>query len=166
MIAKSYIEKNLKEIEQRFNNPRTQKEPLYFSKLAVLELCGWLEVSIDDLVCRAVRKHVKDSRVFAKFEESVVTPVYGFHYKKHFRKMICGAVGEITMHEIETTMNQLKRQQLESELNALSVNRNSLAHTYLKGVTQNIDAPSRTIARFQITYDCLKEFEKEIFHRL
>ena len=166
MIAKSYIESNLKEIELRFSKARTQKEPLYFSKLAVLELCGWLEISIDDLVCRAVRKRVKDVRVVAKFEESVVNPVYGFHYKKHFRKMLCSAVGEITMHEIETKMDQLKRQRLESELNALSVNRNSLAHTYLKGITQNIDAPSRTIARFQITYDCLKEFEKEVFDRL
>jgi len=166
MIAKSYIESNLNEIERQFNKSRSQKEPLYFSKLAVLELCGWLEISIDDLVCRAVRKRVKDARVFASFEESVVNPVYGFHYKRHFRKMLCGAVGEITMHEIETNMDQLKRQQLESELNALSVNRNSLAHTYLKGVTQNIDGPSRTIARFQITYNCLKEFEKEIFDRL
>lgn len=166
MIAKSYIYSNLKEIERRFNRARTQKEPLYFSKLAVLELCGWLEISIDDLVCRAVRKRVKDASVLAKFEEAIVNPVYGFHYKKHFRKMVCGAIGEVNMHDIETKMDQLKRQQLVSELNALSINRNSLAHTYLKGATQNIDAPSRTISRFHITYECLKEFEKEIFSRL
>ncbi len=80
--------------------------------------------------------------------------------------MICSAIGEINMHEIETSMDQLKRQRLESELNALTINRNSLAHTYLKGITQNIDAPSRTISRFRTTYDCLKEFEKEIFERV
>lgn len=166
MIAKSYIQSNLKEIERRFNKARTQKEPLYYSKLAVLELCGWLEISIDDLVCRAVRKRVKDARVLEDFEKSVVNPIYGFHYKKHFRKMVCGAIGEVNMHDIELKMNQLRRQQLISELNALTINRNSLAHTYLKGATQNIDAPSRTIARFQIIYECLKEFENEIFRRL
>ncbi len=166
MITKSYIESNLKDLERRFNKARTQREPLYFSKLAVLELCGWLEISIDDLVRRAVRKRVKDARVLTNFEDAVINPVYGFHYKKHFRKMVCGAVGEVNMHDIETKMDQLKRQQLIAELNALSVNRNSLAHTYLKGTTQNIDAPSRTISRFRITYDCLKEFEKEIFNRL
>lgn len=166
MIAKSYIEANLREIERRYNNSTTQKEPLYFSKLAVLELCGWLEISIDDLVCRAVRRKVRDARVYNNFEAETVKPVFGFHYKKHFRKMLCGAIGEITVHKIETSMDQLKRQQLESQLNDLYLNRNSLAHTYLKGITQNIDAPSRTISRFQMAYGGLKEFEKHIFSNI
>ena len=166
MIAKTYIEANLREIERRFNQARTQKEPLYFSKLAVLELCGWLEISIDDLVCRAVRRRIRHANALNEFEESVVKPVYGFHYKKHFRRMLCAAIGEITTYEIETSMDQLKRQQLVSELNALSTNRNALAHTYIKGMTQNIDAPSRTIARFGNAYGGLKEFEREIFSRI
>ncbi len=166
MIVKSHIESNLKEIERRYNKPRTRKEPLYFSKLAILELCGWLEISIDELICRAVRSKVGDPRVMSVFESDVVDPIYGFHYKKHFRKMLCSAIGEITVQDIEKSMDQLKRQRLESELNTLYKNRNTLAHTYLKGITPNVDAPSRTIARFRLAYTGLKEFEREIFKRI
>lgn len=166
MIAKSYIEQNLKQIERRYTASRTQKEPLFYSKLAILELCGWLEITIDDLVCRAVRRKVRDAAKVERFEKSVVEPVYGFHYRKHFRRLICAAIGEVNVHDIEATMDQLKRQQLESELNGLYQVRNSLAHTYVKGVTQNIDAPSRTLQRFQLTHAALKEFEQEVFRRL
>ena len=112
MIAKTYIEANLKGIQRRFDNARTQKEPLYYSKLAILELCGWIEVSIDDLICRCVRRRVKDTIVMENFEKNVIKPVYGFHYSKHFRKMLCSALGEITVHDIENSIDQLKRQQL------------------------------------------------------
>ena len=166
MIAKSYIEANLKELDRRFRNARTQKEPLYFSKLAVLELCGWVEISIDDLICRAVRRKVKDARKFETFSTKLVRNNYGFHYERNFRKLLCSAIGEIHVADIELNMDQLKRQQLESELNTLSSNRNSLAHTYLKGVTQQVDAPSRTLSRFHLTYAGLKEFEKEVFQRI
>jgi hypothetical protein len=166
MIAKTYIEQNLKDLERRYGKAKTRKEPLFLSKLAVLELCGWLEISIDDLVCRAVRRSVRDAAVIQNFETDVVKPVYGFHYKKHFRKMMCSAIGEINVHEIERSMDQLKLQQLISELNALTTNRNALAHTYIKGITQNIDAPSRTLGRFRIAYASLKEFESEVFARI
>ena len=166
MIAKTYIEQSLNDLERRYRKATTQKEPLYLSKLAVLELCGWLEISIDDLVCRAVRRSIKNATVVQTFENDVVRPVHGFHYKKHFRKLMCSAIGEIKVHDIERSMDQLKLQQLISELNALSTNRNALAHTYIKGVTQNIDAPSRTIRRFRVAYASLKEFEREVFARI
>ncbi len=166
MIVKSYIRHNLLDIERRFQRARNQKEPLYYSKLAILELCGWIEISVDDLISRAVRYRVKESASLRLFDKSVVNPIYGFHYSKHFRKMLCSAIGEIHVSTIEKNMDQLKREQLESELNTLTKNRNSLAHTYLKGMTQQIDAPSRTIARFNLIYDGLKEFETEIFSRI
>jgi hypothetical protein len=36
-------------------------EPFFFSKLAVLELCGWVEITVDDLILRAVKHRVKES---------------------------------------------------------------------------------------------------------
>ena len=92
--------------------------------------------------------------------------VYGFEYEKHFRKILCSAIGEIIVANIEKQMNPAIRVQLKSELNTLHERRNSLAHTYVKGITQQIDAPSQTIQRFNRIYEGLKEFEKEIFERI
>lgn len=166
MIAKSYIEKNLKEFDRRFLASRTQKEPLYFSKLAVLELCGWIELSIDDLVRRSVRKGVQDLVILDNFEDKVIQKNYGFHYSKNFRPILCAAIGEILVAKVERLVDPLQKQRLESELNTLTKNRNSLAHTYLKGITHQIDAPSRTIARYGHVYAGLKAFEKRIFENI
>ena len=138
-------------------------EPLYYSKLAVLELCGWIEVSIDDFALRAVRKRVGDPSKRRKFSDNVINKVYGFHYTKHFRRIACSAVGEIVVARVEEEMDQTKRAQLESDLNSLAVSRNSLAHTYVKGFTQQIDAPSTTIQRFNRIYAGLIEFETQVF---
>lgn len=166
MIARTYIAKNLDTINVRYRRAKSRMEPLYYSKLAVLELCGWIEVSIDDLALRAVRKKVRDARVEQDFREITIKPVYGFHYKNHFRKILCGAIGEILVAKIEKKMDPLKRQQLVSELNSLTKSRNRLAHTYVKGATQSIDAPSRTIQRFNLIYSGLKEFEKQVFAQI
>ena len=166
MIAKSYITRNLDTIERRFLLSKTRLEPLYYSKLAVLELCGWIEMSIDDLALRAIRKKVKDPDKHKGFKNNVMNYVHGFHYTKHFRRILCSAIGEIVVANIEQKMDQTKRVELESALNSLYKSRNTLAHTYVKGITQQIDAPSKTIQRFNRIYAGLKEFETEVFNRI
>ena len=166
MIVKSYIKKTLDTLNRRYLASATKMGPLYYSKLAVLELCGWIEISIDDLALRAVRKKVRDRRKCERFEKAAIRPINGFHYKRDFRRILCSAIGEIIVANIEQKMDSIKLARLESELNTLQKSRNRLAHTYVKGVTQQIDAPSRTIRRFNLIYDGLKEFEKEILTRI
>ena len=155
--------RNLEFIDSRYRASKTKMEPLYYSKLAVLELSGWIEITIDDLALRAVRKKVRDPAAQNQFKNLAVKPVYGFRYAIHFRRILCSAVGEIVVASVERKMDERKRSELEAELDSLMTSRNNLAHTYVKGVTQQIDAPSQTIQRFKRIYGGLKEFERQVF---
>lgn len=62
MIAKSYIRKTLNVCKSKYSNALGNFETLSFSKLAVLELCGWIEVSIDDIVINCANKHLKNEK--------------------------------------------------------------------------------------------------------
>jgi hypothetical protein len=50
MIAKTYILNNLSTIEKLYNDSSSIKNSLFYSKLAILELCGWTEESMDDII--------------------------------------------------------------------------------------------------------------------
>jgi hypothetical protein len=162
MIGKTEIERTLKGLQHRYWLAKTQKEPLWFSKLAIIELCGWIEVSTDDLVNRLAKKAVKEHLNLTHFQNEVVNKNYGFHYKKHFRNMLIAAVGLEGVEAIESVVSAVSKAQLESEFGTLSLSRNRLAHTYVKGVTVAIDAPSVTIARFNRIYPALKDYESAV----
>ena len=159
MIAKSYITSNLKQLESAYNKS-TGKHSLYFSKLAILELCGWIEMSVDDIIDQYARRKLHQQSNISAMEEAV-RGVYGFHYKKHFRKLLISAVGLTGVEKIEQNVSPVVLARLTSQLGSLYTMRNSLAHTYVKGRhgTINIDAPSTTIGRFQNIYDGLVEVE-------
>lgn len=159
MIAKSYITSNLKQLESAYNKS-TGKHSLYFSKLAILELCGWIEVSVDEIFEKYARKKLKELDNVSSMEVAI-RGVYGFHYKKHFRKLLISAVGLTGAEKVEANVSPVVLARLVSQLGSLYTMRNSLAHTYVKGRhgTINIDAPSTTIGRFKNIYDGLVEVE-------
>lgn len=162
MIARTEIERTLKGLQFRYRNSKTQKEPLWFSKLAIIELCGWIEVSTDDLVHRLAKKAVKKHGHLTHFQAEVVNKNYGFHYKRHFRNMLMAAVGLEGVEVVESVVSATSKAQLESEFGTLTISRNRLAHSYVKGVTAVIDAPSVSIARFNRIYPALKDYESAI----
>lgn len=162
MITKTYIQSNLRFLNSRFLKSKTQKDALYASKLAILELCGWIEVSVDDLFQRVTTKRLLLQKNQNEFESNVLNRIYGFSYDKHFRKLLIHSFGLINIEKLEQKVDQTKRSRLETELTNLKSARNTLAHTYIKGVTQSIDAPSVTIARFPSIYEGLKEYESVI----
>ena len=61
------------------------------SKLATLELCGWIEVSMDDIVIRMAKRLLSDPVDRATYESEFVNRVHGFDYQIHFRLRWCPA---------------------------------------------------------------------------
>lgn len=163
MITKTYILQNLQQINTRFRNARTAKDPFYFSKIAILELCGWIELSQDDILHRIAAKRLSDPQNTKYLMKKIVKVNYGFGYEDHFRRMLIQAVGLIAVEKIEARVDAQKKADLVSELNTLVKMRNNLAHTYIKGTAVTVDAPSVTIARFVKIYDGFKEYEDKIF---
>lgn len=162
MIAKTYILENLGQLNSRFLRTSKPKDGIYFSKLAVLELCGWIEMSMDDIVLRTCQKRLSDPRNLKYVEKDVIARTYGFQYQLHWRNMLIRTLGIVRVEKIERAVNQQKRVNLESELGNLATIRNSLAHTYVRGTQVQIDAPSVTMDRFTHLHDGLKEFERVI----
>ena len=48
MITKSYLLKTLNWLDQLYNDPTADDKKIFYSKLALIELCGWIEETMDD----------------------------------------------------------------------------------------------------------------------
>jgi hypothetical protein len=162
MIAKSYIKGNLSRIERLYSKSSNIQDGLFYSKLAILELCGWIEISMDDIISRLAKKHLKQSINITFVENEVIKRTYGFDYRRHFRKMLINIIGLSGVEKLEKQVDSVKFQLMVSSLNSLKLYRDSEAHTYIKGTTRRIDAPSVTKSRFSAIYHGLKNIDDEL----
>ena len=153
---------NLRSLDHQYRKARSAKEALFCSKLAILELCGWIEESMDDVVrCCAVRHlNLQDNLTFC--ERDIIKRTHGFEYEPHFRSMLIRLMGLIAVEKLEKKIDQNIHAAMLAVLSSLKNSRNSEAHTHLKGTTRILNAPSVTIGQFQPVYDGLIEFEKQI----
>jgi hypothetical protein len=159
MIAYSYIERNLQSFEVRYTRAKSNREMSYFSKLATLELCGWIETSIDDCVERCAIRVLKERRSVEKVEQRV-KKTYGFHYDQHFTSLLITLVGVYGLERIEGSIPTSIVQNFRSTLGTLKAARDALAHTYTRGTTANYDAPSLTWSRYQHVKKGLAEYDR------
>lgn len=162
MIARASMDQNLHELNQLFLNATSSKETLFYSKLAMLELCGWIEESMDDLVLRIAKRSIKSTGNLDHIQQKVVKPTYGFEYEKHFRGMLLKIIGMVNVERLEGAVDQSKQAKLKATLETLKLARNTEAHTHIRGVTKVIDAPSVTISRFADVYDGLLDYDRAI----
>lgn len=159
MIARTYILANLRTLNRKYSNATTMRESLFYSKLAILELSGWIEESMDDVVLRCARRHLKDGANLKFVQNEIVKRTHGFDYQQHFRRMLIQLLGVINVERIEKSIDQSKRLKLMATLGALKTARNAEAHTHIKGVTRHINAPSVTLSQFPALYDGIVEFD-------
>jgi hypothetical protein len=106
MIARSYITGNLQAINKSYQRAASQRESLFFSKLAILELCGWIEESMDDVVLRCAMRHLTLPGNRTYCEKDFVQRTYGFEYHRNFRFMLVRLLGLVNVEYIEARVNQ------------------------------------------------------------
>lgn len=162
MISKTYIQENLRSIDTAYRKTKSQKHGLYYSKLAVLELCGWIEISMDDMVGRFARRNIKQEANLKYVLKDVIRKTYGFDYKMNFRMMVVKTIGICNCEKIEASIDQATLAKFEAELSNLKAVRDRLAHTYVKGTALTIDAPSLTKARFEPILAGLRAFDEKL----
>ena len=158
MINKAQIEKNLAQIKVLYQNNLGNKEAHYYSKLAILEVCGWIEESIDNIVNGCANKKLTETKN-VKFIEDIVNHSYSFEYERHFRNLLVQVFGIINVEKIESSLDGVKFDLMKSSLGTLKKYRDTHAHTYTKGVTTTIYAPSSTESHFKNVYIGLKDVE-------
>ena len=163
MIAKSYIKSTLEELNKLYYSASSQKKAIYFSKLAVLELCGWIEEILDDIIIRHGNRNLRLPANKSYTKEKIVNPNYGFDYKKNIRPMFISLIGLIQMEELERELEKTgKITLLKSYLGSLKATRNKAAHTHLKGVTMTYNAPSQTLGDFHRVCIILEMIDTEL----
>jgi hypothetical protein len=162
MVSKTSILENLRRLDTLYHqNSASVKKSLFFSKLAILELCGWTEESMDDIIACCANRKLKERNNQDQIKKRIEN-TYGFVYEKHFRRMLVELIGLINTERLEGKIDSIKFQNFKSTLGSLKGTRDIEAHTHIKGATRSIAAPSKTIGNFRNIYDGLKEFETKL----
>ena len=159
MVVKKYILASLAILDREYNNALLSPDPnkaVYFSKLAIIEYCGWLEETIDDIIYSYAKGKIKT----AQFEDSLkgkIKKTYGFQYKKHFRPLLVHVVGIIRCERIQRALDSNgDLATLESELDNYVEHRNKAAHTYINKVLPSYPSPSVILGSLNTVYPILK----------
>jgi len=158
MVKKTHIENNLTQINALYQKRTRSREAQYYSKLAILEICGWIEESIDDVVSGYANKYLREIKNL-DFVKEVVSLTYSFEYERNFRHLLIQVIGIINVEKLENNLDPVKFELMKSSLGTLKKYRDIHAHTYTKGVTKTMYAPSSAISHFKYVYQGLKDVE-------
>lgn len=145
------VANTLQALDTWFKEPTTSNDrPKLLSKLAILELCGWLEVEFDRLIRLVENGRLNDAEWV---EVNVIKNTNGFAYNNHWRPMLCKVVGEVFARRVETAMEAAHPTELEhlkSLLGQLWKDRCSFAHADMNtnvAAAQMFNAPSWTLSQ-------------------
>lgn len=162
MISKSYIQQTLNELDKLYAESTSQKKTIYFSKLALIELCGWVEVTIDDMLLRCAKRKLKE-KSFVENYEGLIDKNYGFQYLTNVRPLLIELLGLVGVEKIEKKLEKKAHiTLLKTSLGNIKTSRNEAAHTYIKGVTRKFNAPSLTIGDFGRISNALEILDSEL----
>lgn len=161
MITKGGIEQTLKNLERLYNNSRGTITAEYYSKMALLECCGWIEQSMDDIVARCVKRNIREASIVKRLTEEIERN-YSFTYAKHFRKTLTYVIGEIVFLKVEKGLNRVDLDRLAATLGTLKKERDDAAHTHMRGTLKTIDTPSIFLQKLNVIYPILVSFDREL----
>lgn len=160
------IEQVLSELDRWYNElPGGTERPRLLSKLAVLELCGWVEQRFDSIAHDIAKSAGVDG------EQTVVERIaktYGFDYGSHVRGVFLSIGGEVLMRKAENSLDtsgQGDLDRLRTMLGSLWKQRCELAHSSSDstlGQLPSINAPSWTINQQRILAKLIVKLETEL----
>ncbi|PIE53455.1 endoribonuclease [Candidatus Fermentibacteria bacterium] len=148
-------------MDSKYKKSQSNKEALFFAKMAIIELSGWIEESMDDIILRCAKRNLKQISNRDIIKDNIIKSTHGFDYNKHFKKMITSLIGLILYESLEKSFDQHKFLRMKSELGNLVKKRNVEAHTYIK-ITRTINAPSLTLRQFYAIYEGLIDVDKKL----
>jgi|GEM_PF-3076353 len=146
------LRKTLRFLDKMFldhQSAEDAEEAVAFAKLAVLEFCGWVEMTIDDIARKAVCISLPEDHQRAPLEE-LIKKTSAFGYKNNITPIMVAAIGSVRFAAFEQTLrNEGVLSQIEGVINSAEfINmRNRAAHTFNDGTQRNYDAPSAILGR-------------------
>ena len=170
-VSSKTIRRNLKLIQRLYDAAMNSSgadsslEAALYSKLAIIELSGWVEETIDLILKDYLIRTVNDFALRNTIEQEIIQRVYGFKYKDYYRPLMERILGanrfQYIISHLERTDSRNSR--LQSILSELSSRRDRAAHTYFQqGITACFDAPSWTINQLHHILPIFKSIEKMV----
>lgn len=160
------VTSTLQALDVWFKEPTASLDrPKLLSKLAILELCGWLEVEFDRLIRLVEVGRLNDA---GWVDKHVIEKTNGFSYNNHWRPMLCKVVGEVFARRVEHEMevaHPTELDQLKSLLGQLWKDRCSFAHADMNSnvaAQQMFNAPSWTISQHTKIVQILGRYEQKL----
>lgn len=158
MIARTYIERNLKVLTKSFNSAPSALLTVLYAKLVIVEVGGWVELSMDDLARRS-SKSLKEA-ANTKIRDNIIKTNYGFDYDNNFRPMLMRLIGLVMVETLERRLDVATQAKMKAALSNLKLVRNQVSHTYVKNISLGtISAPSVTHSYFVDVYNGLLDIE-------
>lgn len=134
------------------NGKNTRNTPLkleLLSKLALLELGGWIEMTIDKILEDYVSRKISDAQEQVSIRQSVIMSVFGFDPHRHVWPLFERILGVENCRRLKMDLEQKRLlHPFQSYLRNLWEQRSQEAHTYRIGVTHSVNTPSWTLSRF------------------
>lgn len=138
------------------------EKPIIISKIAVLELCGWIEESVDLILLDYINHRISDQECI-KYVEEVIRKNNGFKYKENLFHLFTVVLGLSNWENVVDALTYSRTSVLEAVCNNYTKLRNVAAHTYrLTGITVTYFAPSQVIADYHKIEPIFKIIETEI----
>lgn len=155
------IENTLLRLDTEYNASIADPDmPIFFSKLAVIELSGWLEDSVDDILYEYIGQHLLDSDVIDPVKD-IIQKNYGFKYSSNILKICLSVLGANNWENIVDKLKPVEYQNLKTITGSLTNSRNKAAHTS-SVVTRTFNAPSSTLADFRKLKPSIQIIEREV----
>jgi hypothetical protein len=141
MIDTEDIEKTLLSLQDLYNEAEEMNETrklLFFSKLATIEVCTWIEETQDIMLIQLIQDEINEKN--RKDIEKIIKRNYGFRYDD-FRKLLLNVIGIIELEKIEIRLEQNRNalHRLQTELGNFKKIRDQAAHTHIREVTERYD---------------------------
>ena len=160
------VRATLMQIDAWYNEAANQvgDRPSLLSKLALLELCGWIEGEFDQLVLAAQTGRLNDDAWCGKH---VIDKTSGFTFD-HLRTMLAKLFGELYARRIEAEMERMHPGELERFtrlLKDLYKVRCSFAHAdYVTNVKQQqvFNAPSWSLGQLAAVTDLSSKLQQAL----
>lgn len=161
------IRQIVSDLEVKYNSDITTnlQHAILDSKLAIIEFCGWIEQTFDEILVDYCANKLIKSDYLIFHQQKIIEPNYGFHYEKNFRGMILKTIGINNLESIEDCLENYSAflSTFKSILGTFTVSRNKAAHTYTpRGALPSYDTPSIVLNNTNLITPILQKIEQEI----
>lgn len=145
-----YIEiiNTLNKLDSEYSASSDLQMTILYSKLSVIELCGWIEVSIDEILTNYIDSHIIDVSLVNDIKR-IIKRNYGFKYDNNIFPLLCSVLGINNVENMLDSIPLAQFVQFKCIVENYSVVRNIAAHTDTPlGTTRTFYAPSQVIGDY------------------